>query len=458
MRLSLVRLSSTASGALKSALYIPGSQSSVVVRTVLPDLNSAKVFGDGEDSMEKNLHARGTSSEQLGVDLKRVAEGLERLVSTKATGAKLDEEHAVIVQKLKSEIAKSEPNQDLVANFKSDLAEIKQRRKAGNQERWTLEESVVLPFLKLPNRLHEKTPLGQEPEVDFVSDVAEPSPSSAFRSHLDHPGVVKSSVPNTNRFFVKDPTLSKLECDLGWRAQDFLQERNLADHIACPDLARSVVVEGFDPLSFGDPRSAYALKETSDFGDLISGLGTHLVGGASELGIASYLIKNAVINPQTLPITFSSNGRQYLPPSKDDVEEPSSLFNTGQMSAVGLLSVSTSAEDMMQQFEELKLALNDFYRQLNVNFRVVRIPAAQLSFSESHRIAVQMFSTSCDQYQTVASLSVYDDYVSDRLQIKYEDGNKKFRSCFLLGGTFINITRAIAAMIENGHLGTQPQK
>lgn len=58
-----------------------------------------------------------------------------------------------------------------------------------------------------------------------------------------------------------------------------------------------------------------------------------------------------------------------------------------------------------------------------------------------------MFSPSLGVFIEVGNLSMYDDYLSKRLMLKYEDGGD-LENLFVTSGTFLNVTKAIGCIIE----------
>jgi hypothetical protein len=64
-----------------------------------------------------------------------------------------------------------------------------------------------------------------------------------------------------------------------------------------------------------------------------------------------------------------------------------------------------------------------------------------------------MFAPSLNDFVEVSKIATYDDYLSKRLILKSDDG-EKMRNLFVVSGTFINVTKVIACIVEqtNGKL------
>ena len=157
--------------------------------------------------------------------------------------------------------------------------------------------------------LEPDTPTGKEwNKIIFTSDIPKEN-TSKIKSHAEHPLVeFDSDFPEC--VFLKGD-LALLEQELCHKAQSILVEDNFAEHLSSPDIVRSTVLEGCDPNVFGQPFSALALDKSSDFGDIHSGLGAHLVGSASFPSMTTNFIKNVLRKSECLPYNYFTIGRQY---------------------------------------------------------------------------------------------------------------------------------------------------
>lgn len=91
-------------------------------------------------------------------------------------------------------------------------------------------------------------------------------------------------------------------------------------------------------------------------------------------------------------------------------------------------------------------------------FSTVVKKASDLDVAQSYKISIEMFAPSLQSFVEVGHLATYDDYLSKRLMLKFEENTEKkdkaLKSLFVVSGTAINITKVIACIIEqtNGKL------
>ena len=82
-----------------------------------------------------------------------------------------------------------------------------------------------------------------------------------------------------------------------------------------------------------------------------------------------------------------------------------------------------------------------------------------MDVAQSYKLSIEMFAPSLQNFVEVGHLATYDDYLSKRLMLKFEEENnekkeKTLNNLFVVSGSAINITKVIACIIEqtNGKL------
>ena len=429
------RLSSTVSNStLKSSLCVVGPIAVKVAKTVIPDLNPKLIFKDGYKSVQQNLEHRRIDEETLfGMKTVDVLANYDIYASISSEYEYVKKKRSN--SKLSKEVAK----------------ELRERQKTLQIELNVAEEDYLVPLLRAPNNLDARTPVTQDYELLYTNEVFYRE-SCSLKSHKCFS--IEFEQENPSNVFLKG-RWPKTELDLLRKVQEWLQKGEFCDLIAPPDIVRSTVIEGFDPLAFGNPARSLALAKSNDFGDMKSGLGAHLVGAASIPAMVSYFVKNLLVKGSVLPINFFCIGKQYWSMATGDdnaPENPPSLFTTQQSSCVGLLSLNQDQTSAETSFQEFKSKFQSFYDTLGLKYRLVYSGADRLALAESLRLEVQMWSPLSQTYVTVGSLSKFDDYISRRLLLKYvneDDQDKKLHSYHVVGGTFIDSYKVIGCMLES---------
>jgi seryl-tRNA synthetase len=142
-------------------------------------------------------------------------------------------------------------------------------------------------------------------------------------------------------------------------------------------------------------------------------------------------------------------GRQYTPNSQNlDKTNFSGLFGACQAAAVELfISTANDVGNMMDEFDRTVAAVTDMYKEFGFPFRVVYVPAQSLRLFESLRASFQMYSSYLQSYIEIGHVSACDDFISKRLLIRYEVGNKQ-RFTRIVSGTAVSVPRLLGCVLE----------
>lgn len=413
----------------KTCLYISGKYGHEMGSTVFADLDIDDTLRSQDVTF--NLRARKLN---LQIEPEAIVKGLRYLAWLDQEWQKLDAQRSKLVALMNE----SDPVAKEKLGF--EYNEIKKEMKSNLNYRWNIEDSSVVDFLRLPNRLHPSTPIASDIVLHQTGDCV-----ASSRSHVDLATESEELEVSNNspRAYYLIGRLARLELDLCENVQTHLLDSGL-DMLSCPDFVRSVVLEGCEPGSFKNPSGFLSLAETSDLGGIDSGHGVHLTGGASLHSMAAYFVKYLLANPVVLPANYFCIGRRYV--ARNSVEK-FSLFETQQSTAVQLFSVSFDEASMKIQFDHLINLVRAFYDDLGMKYRIVSKNASELDNAQSLKHAVEMFSPSENRFVEVGHLSTYDDYLSKRIMLKYTEG-EELRNLFVVSGTFLDVTKVIACIIE----------
>ena len=166
---------------------------------------------------------RGTDSDGGGPDLKRLARGVGYLRYFQTEEERLEKEADQLMME-KRELDQEEEKQK-VLDLASRIKELRKKARLVKRDRWSLEDSVVLPVLELPNRLSECCPLGKDEVLlswgswpQQVGDAAAPRGHvQVARGSLDFLPAVSQSVYHP-AFYLYDG-LAREEMDLARKAK-----------------------------------------------------------------------------------------------------------------------------------------------------------------------------------------------------------------------------------------------
>jgi seryl-tRNA synthetase len=279
-----------------------------------------------------------------------------------------------------------------VQNLKEEGKRLRSQLKDLTRIFWEIEEKAVCHALRLPNELHEKTPIHNSELFQCYRSLPESNPLQTEQV------VSYESVEHSPTAFYMSGSYAALELKLLRIFSQFWIDNGFYS-ISAPDFVKSVIIDGCG-MSFLDPSQVLSLSSVQDLGSLEKGNALHLVGGGSLPATMANLCKNVIRDPY--PLRLVSMGRSYQPPRVN--EEP---FNTVQASSVQLLTTMENRScSMYQECMEIQHQMEKQLEKLNVHFRTNILAAKHLETWEQYRVSFETFSSSAGKYVEVASISI----------------------------------------------------
>ena len=389
---------------------------------VIPELDLRQRLR-GDEDLRLNLSRRG-----LKLDVDRMELSLDHLRYVRSETKRLDSRRKM-------------------ARSKREGRRLKAELKILNDDIIELQHVHDQELLKLPNILHRSVP--DEDDVIFHSENGAELVPDGFRpkSHTELVGkdieFCVLTEDDSESFYLFN-RLASLELSLGLKSSHFLRKLG-CEILSCPDCVKSVIIDGCGN-DFRDPGAEFALKPWKGFGQRSSGQGMHLVGGASLYSMAAYFAKNVVYAPRKLPVTYFCLGRRFFP--APEATNLASLFHTRQSTAVQMFSLHRKRYINDWYYATVN-SMVTFYSELGVPFRVVNKGPRNLDNAESKKLCFEMFSYGSNAYIPVGYMSMYGDFISNRLMHKVESSYKGMNNLFSYGGCFLDMTKAIGCIVEH---------
>ena len=88
-------------------------------------------------------------------------------------------------------------------------------------------------------------------------------------------------------------------------------------------------------------------------------------------------------------------------------------------------------------------------KKLNLKFRIIKLCGGDLGFTAALTYDFEVYSGAQKKWLEVSSVSNFETYQSNRLNLKYIDSDKKSKLCHTLNGSSLALPRIVAAILEN---------
>ena len=87
--------------------------------------------------------------------------------------------------------------------------------------------------------------------------------------------------------------------------------------------------------------------------------------------------------------------------------------------------------------------------ELGLPYRVLKLCGGDLSFTAALTFDFEVYSAAQEKWLEVSSVSNFESYQANRLNLRYRSDDGKTRLCHTLNGSALALPRIYAALIEN---------
>ena len=316
-----------------------------------------------------------------------------------------------------------------------EIAKIQENRKV-------LEEKINGLLGQIPNIMHESVPKGKDehdnPEVKKWGKI--PTFNFELKSHAElaeELGVADFDAGRENAgqgFNYIFGDLAELDHALQRYGLDFLKSRGF-----------KVVVP---PMMLNFETLNGALNGLKDFEEVVYKIENEdlYMIGTAEHSLVS-LNKNKILNKNDFPIKICALTSCFRKEIGSHGVDTKGLYRMHQFNKVEQV-VICEPENSFKILEELQKITEDFFKSLEIPFRVIEICSGDLGAKFAKQYDIEAWFPRQNKYGEVTSAGNCTDFQARALNIRYdENGEKKF--AHILNNTMIATSRGMVTILEN---------
>ena len=311
---------------------------------------------------------------------------------------------------------------------KEELREAEEALAAAEAERDRL-------ALRVPNLPSDDTPPGStEDDAQEVRRVGEPAATDDAREHLDigRFDMERAARMSGARFGYWIGDTARLALALYRFALERLAEKGFVS-VLPPVLVREQALIGTGAFP-SDEANVYELPED----------GLYLAGTA-EIPLAS-LHAGEILDAHELPLRYVAFSPCFRREAGAAGRDTRGMIRVHQFNKVEQFSL-TKPEASWDEHEFLLANTEELVRELGVPYRVVVLPAGDISSAAAKTYDVEIWFPSQRRYRETASVSNTTDFQARRLGIRYR-GERGLEQVHTLNGTAV-VDRMALAVLEN---------
>jgi seryl-tRNA synthetase len=311
---------------------------------------------------------------------------------------------------------------------KEELRALEEQRSAAEAERDEL-------ALRVPNPPHESVPDGEtEDDAKELRRVGEPPRLDAAKEHTEigRFDMERAARLAGSRFGYLIGDTALLALALHRFALDRVAAKGFTP-ILPPVLVREEALIGTGHFPSGR-QDVYAVADDELY-----------LAGTAEIPVAS-LHAGEILSADELPLRYVAFSPCFRREAGAAGRDTRGMFRVHQFSKVEQFAL-TRPEDSWDELERLLANTEEIARELGLPYRVVVLPAGDMSAASAKTYDVEVWFPSQARYREAASISNTTDFQARRLEIRMR-GDGGPRPVHLLNGTAVT-DRWLLALLEN---------
>jgi seryl-tRNA synthetase len=315
------------------------------------------------------------------------------------------------------------------------LQAVKAALKSAEDELAAAEAERDTLALRVPNPPHEDVPDGSaEEDAREVRRIGEPATLDEPRDHLElgRFEMERAARMSGARFGYWVGDTARLALALYRLALDRLAAKGFVT-VLPPVLVREAALVGTGAFP-SDETNVYELPEDDLY-----------LAGTAEIPLAS-LHAGEILAADTLPLRYAAFSPCFRREAGAAGRDTRGMIRVHQFNKVEQFSL-TRPESSWDELELLLANTEELVRDLGLPYRVVVLPAGDMSAASAKTYDVEVWFPSQGRYRETASISNTTDFQARRLQIRFR-GEHGPEPVHTLNGTAV-VDRMALAILEN---------
>ncbi|HEU4716544.1 MAG TPA: aminoacyl--tRNA ligase-related protein, partial [Bacteroidia bacterium] len=122
-----------------------------------------------------------------------------------------------------------------------------------------------------------------------------------------------------------------------------------------------------------------------------------------------------------------------------------------QFDKVEIVQVADPAKSY-RALEEMREFVAGLLKELELPFRTLLLCGGDMSFASAQTYDMEVYSAAQEKWLEVSSVSNFETFQSNRLKLRFREGNEKPQPAHTLNGSALALPRIVAALLENNQV------
>ena len=160
------------------------------------------------------------------------------------------------------------------------------------------------------------------------------------------------------------------------------------------------------------------------------------------------LYRNSLLNVSELPIALTGYTPCFRREAGSYGAHVRGLNRLHQFDKVEIVRIE-EPKNAMNALDSMVDHVKSILNELGLPYRVLKLCGGDLGFTSALTYDFEVYSTAQQRWLEISSVSTFNSFQAERLQLRYKDKEGKKQSVHTLNGSSLALPRVIAGLLEN---------
>jgi seryl-tRNA synthetase len=160
------------------------------------------------------------------------------------------------------------------------------------------------------------------------------------------------------------------------------------------------------------------------------------------------LFRNQLLDAKDLPICLTSYTPCFRREAGSYGANVRGLNRLHQFDKVEIVRLE-APQDSRAALDKMVEHIKGILEELELPYRILKLCGGDLGFTAALTFDFEVYSTAQKRWLEISSVSTFDSFQSERLQVRFKDKNGKKQAVHTLNGSALALPRVLAGLIEN---------
>jgi len=160
------------------------------------------------------------------------------------------------------------------------------------------------------------------------------------------------------------------------------------------------------------------------------------------------IYRDEIVKEDDLPLKLTAYSPCFRREAGSFGKDVRGLNRVHQFEKVEIVQL-TKASESYEVLDQMVAHVEKLLQSLDLPYRILRLCGGDMSFASALTYDFEVFSAAQEKWLEVSSVSNFETFQSNRMKIRYKDGNGKSQLVHTLNGSSLALPRIIACLLEN---------